>query len=238
MATYGLLHIGKTGGTAAKTVLKAHNREGPGDPIELFGHKVDLTDVIRKDLCDKVMFFVRDPVARYVSAFNSRLRQGLPRHFSAWTPLEQATFAAFPSANAMAEALSSPEAATRERALDGMMAIRHLRYAYTHFLDGVEFLERVSDRIHFIGATESFDADFALLRRMFGVSEALETPSDERGAHRTPDGFDKTMSDLARRNVMDYYENDYLIYNWCLKRREDLIAVRTAELAERAAAAS
>lgn len=235
MEKFGLLHIGKTGGTAANAVIKANNKLKVGHRVECFGHKIGLTDVVEDNLCENVMFFIREPVSRYISAFNSRLRKGMPRHFNEWSPQEKVAFEAFKTPNQLAEALSDPDEEVREKAREGMLAIRHLRRSYTHFLDSVELLEREKDRIYFIAATENFEHDFGLMRKLVGVSPDLELPVDELGAHRTPEGYEKTVSELGRKNVMDYYENDYLIYNWCLKRREELIAIRTAELAGKAA---
>ena len=38
-------------------------------------------------------------------------------------------------------------------------------------------------------------------------------------------------------DVEAYYKTDYEIYNWCVKRREELVKLRAAELGEKAAAA-
>ena len=42
---------------------------------------------------DEVVVILRDPVARFVSGFNSRQRQGMPKHFNAWKPAEERAFA-------------------------------------------------------------------------------------------------------------------------------------------------
>jgi hypothetical protein len=118
-----------------------------------------------------------------------------------------------------------------------MICIKHLRRAYEHYLGSVELMEREKDRIYFIAATESFEPDFAMMREIVGVAPDIELPTDDFGAHRTPEGFEKTVSELGRKNVQDYFKADYEIYNWCVKRREELIAIRSAELAEKAAAA-
>jgi hypothetical protein len=45
MDKYGLLHIGKTGGTAANAVLKAHNKQHVGNRVALYKHGVGLQAV-------------------------------------------------------------------------------------------------------------------------------------------------------------------------------------------------
>lgn len=235
MDKYGLLHIGKTGGTAANAVIKANNKLGVGEAVNCYKHKVGLQDVADENMCEKLMFFIREPVARYISAFNSRLRMGYPRHHGEWSPREEIAFANFKTPNQLAEALSSDDPARKQLALDAMKGIRHLRRAYEHYLGSVELLEQEKDRIYFIAATETFGPDFDLMRKLLGVSPDLELPTDDYGAHRTPEGFEKTVSELGRKNVQDYYKTDYEIYNWCVKRREELIPLRQAEAAEKAA---
>jgi dihydrofolate reductase len=90
----------------------------------------------------------------------------------------------------------------------------------------VELLEQEKDRIYIIGATETFDSDFALMRKLLNVSPDVQLPTDEYGSHRTPEGYEKTISEEGRKNVQDYYKNDYEIYNWCVKKREELLALR------------
>ena len=70
------LHIGKTGGTAAKSALRGHENSGDYEII-LHEHDFQLKDV---PLGEKVVFFVRDPISRFVSGFYGRQRQDLPRH--------------------------------------------------------------------------------------------------------------------------------------------------------------
>ena len=237
MGKYGLLHIGKTGGTAANAVIKANNERKVGHKVACFGHKIGLRDVAEQDLCKKLMFFIREPTARYISAFNSRLRKGQPRRLSEWTMREETAFSYFKTPNQLAEALSAEDAETRERAQAAMVGIRHIRKGFEGYLESVALLEQEKKRIYFIGATETFDADFKILRALVGVAPDLEVPTDEVGSHRTPEGFEKTISELGRKNVQDYYKVDYEIYNWCVKRREELLPLRLAEIEAKAAAA-
>ena len=102
MDKYGLLHIGKTGGTAANAVLKANNKRGVGEYVACYKHKIGLRDVSRDDMCERLMFIIREPVSRYISAFNSRLRMGYPRHHGEWSPREEEAFAHFKTPNQLA----------------------------------------------------------------------------------------------------------------------------------------
>ncbi|CAN7444075.1 sulfotransferase family 2 domain-containing protein [Rhizobium sp. LjRoot254] len=233
---FGLLHIGKTGGTAVNAVLRAAKERKIVRRIGLYGHQTGLQDIVDLDKTRNVVFFIREPVSRYISAFNSRLRRGYPRHGNVWTDREEIAFEHFKTPNQLAEALSAGDAELRRHAEDAMTAIKHLRRDYRHYLGSVELLEQERDRIYFIGATESFESDFGLLRQLLGVPDDLELPTDDYGAHRTPDGFEKTVSELGRRNIENYCADDYNIYRWCAKRREELLPLRQAEAAEKASA--
>lgn len=231
---FGLLHIGKTGGTAVNTVLRAAKKLHIGRRTGLYGHAVGLQDVADLDKTRNLIFFIREPVSRYISAFNSRLRRGYPRHGNTWTEQEEIAFKFFKTPNQLAEALSSGDAELRQHATDAMTGIKHLKRDYRHYLGSVELLEQERDRIYFIGATETFESDFSLLRKLLGVPDDLELPTDDLGAHKTPDGFEKTVSELGRGNIETYYADDYAIYRWCVKRREELLPLRHAEAAEKA----
>jgi hypothetical protein len=230
MRKFGLLHIGKTGGTSAHAVIKANNEMKVGHRVTCFGHKMTLREVAERDLCRRLMFFVREPTALYISAFNSRLRKGQPRRFSDWTAREEIAFSHFNTPNQLAEALSSEDSEMRERADAAMNGIRHVRKGLHGYLESVELLEQEKDRIYLIGATDSFNDDFQVLRELVGVSPDLELPTDEVGSHRTPAGFERTISDIGRKNIEARYAVDREIYEWCVKRRVELLELRKAEL--------
>ncbi|HDQ41914.1 MAG TPA: hypothetical protein ENN39_12930 [Desulfonatronum sp.] len=152
------LHIRKTGGTAIKEALQPLT-EGEEYSLRLQPHKTRLCDI---PIGEKVFFFLRDPVSRFVSGFNSRLRQGKPRYNSPWNEAEQHAFSLFPTANSLAESLSSErDGEERERASWAMKNIRHVNSTYDFWLKSIEYVKR-NDDIIFIGFQESFDEDFDL----------------------------------------------------------------------------
>src|SRR5919108_4446855 len=101
--TVHFLHIGKTGGTAIKHILKRHSVTR-GYVIRRHGHRTTLREV---SAGEKVIFFVRDPLSRFISGFYSRLRQGQPRYFNPWTPEERMAFERFDTPNRLAVGLFS-----------------------------------------------------------------------------------------------------------------------------------
>ena len=106
------LHIGKTGGTAMKEALTPHAKSGDW-LIKLHGHNVTLENV---PAGEGVIFFLRDPLTRYVSGFYSRQRQGHPRYFYPWSSDEKTAFERFATPNQLALALSDENVETRAAA--------------------------------------------------------------------------------------------------------------------------
>ena len=68
----------------------------------------------------------RDPVARYVSGFDSRLRQGAPSRHAPWRGDEEWAFSQFPDPNSLALALN-PEHPAHQNALRAMHGITHIQ---------------------------------------------------------------------------------------------------------------
>src|SRR5436190_17076454 len=86
-----VLHIGKTGGTALKHVL-AENQETAQYQLLFRGHDVTLPDLPPGE---SFMFLIRDPLTRFVSAFNGRLREDRPRYYYPWRDEERVAVGIF-----------------------------------------------------------------------------------------------------------------------------------------------
>ena len=169
------LHIGKTGGTAAKSALRGHEKSGDYEII-LHEHEFQLKDV---PLGEKVVFFVRDPISRFVSGFYGRQRQDLPRHDAPWTPGEEIAFRRFGSPNELALALSADDQELQAAAVDAIRVVSHLRSPqWSWFKKEHYFLSRRSD-IVFIGFQETLKEDFALLKKILNLPEHVRLPEDE-----------------------------------------------------------
>ena len=205
------LHIGKTGGTAVRTALQPHTQAGRYFII-LHGHETLLKNV---PAGEHVVFFLRDPVTRFVSAFNSRLRQGQPRYFMPWTPAEKIIFERFPTANALAFALSSANVAERAVAEAAMLAIGHVRERYAHWLGSeLDFRARLPD-VFFIGFQETLTADFEKLKTKLELPATISLPADEVAAHKTPANFDKKLEPQAVENLKHWYRDDIRFHECC-----------------------
>jgi hypothetical protein len=206
-----VLHIGKTGGTALKHVLKEH--AAASDYQLLFrGHEVTLADVPRGE---QFMFLIRDPLTRFVSAFNGRLREDRPRYHYPWREEERVAFAIFKTPDQLAVTLSSDDAREREQAEAAMHGIGHVNTPYTFwFPDNGAFRARLPD-VFFIGLQDRLDDDFEQLRRRLGLPEGATMPRDETVAHKTPAGFDAQLSEHGRANLERWYGFDIAFVQLC-----------------------
>jgi len=216
--TLHVLHLGKTGGTAVKHALEGFP-ETAGFRIHLCGHHFRLRDVPEGDM---VVFFVRHPLSRFVSGFHSRARQGQPRYFSPWTEAEARAFQDFRTPNGLGEALSSPVAAERDKAVHAMHAIGHVRASYWEWFETEAYFSSRRQDIYFIGFQECLDRDFAELRARLGLGPDCVLPTDDVGAHRNPVTVDRRLSLRARRNLRQWYARDYAFFRICRRVRREM----------------
>jgi hypothetical protein len=198
------LRVGKTGGTALTEVLLDH-RHAADYEIVFHGHTTRLADV---PVGERALFVLRDPVSRFVSAFNGRMREDRPRYHYPWTEGERRAFARFEQPEELASALSSDDETERAAAEDAMGNIGHINTPYSYwFGDANSFRRRLGD-LFFIAFQESLDDDFELLKQKLGLPSAACLPSDEAAAHRTPGSFPRALSDRARANLEGWYADD------------------------------
>jgi hypothetical protein len=221
---FGYIHIGKTGGTAFKAALRQPGVRVDEKRLTTYPHKVTFDRMIKRNSAEQVLFFIREPVSRYVSAFNSRLRKGLPRHFTDWSDGEARAFARFKTPNQLAEALDCEDGEMRRAADDAMQSILHCRRGLQHFLISPAFLTKHRARIAFIGAQEHFDADFERVKKILGLPDDLVAPVDDIAIHKAPDQQERFISELGRANLQKHYAADYEIYAWCqdFRRRQGI----------------
>ena len=206
-----VLHIGKTGGTALKHVL-SENQAAARYQLLFRGHDVTLAGV---PAGERFMFLIRDPLTRFVSAFNGRLREDRPRYYYPWREEERVAFAVFKTPDQLAVALSSPDDAERDHAEQAMRGIGHVNTPYSFwFPDESAFRARLAD-VFFIGLQDRLDEDFELLKRKLGLPSDATLPRDETVAHKTPQGFEGQLSERGRSNLERWYERDIAFVTLC-----------------------
>lgn len=200
-----LLHIGKTGGTAVHEALDGHRRTS-NSVILLDGHRIQLRHLPPGE---KVVFFVRDPIARFTSGFYSRKRMGRPRFFGPWTEAEAAAFGRFDTPDALGLALDSDDENERLAAERAMRGIYHVRSSFWDwFGDEERFRDRIGD-VLFVGRQERLAADFEKMKAILALPAHLALPADDVRSHRTPDGASRSLSEAAIAALKRWYRRDY-----------------------------
>lgn len=208
-----LLHIGKTGGSNLKSILR-HNAERLPGTLEVCGHAATLKNTRAEFGADRrLAFVVREPTARFVSAFNSRMRQGRPTYNGLWRPEEAAAFLWFETPNDLAEGLGSTSERVKSAALFAMESITHLKKNYQHYLGGLTALKREDARIEMCIDLADLDANMDRVLARLGI-EGAEIPSETR-RHATPPSLSTGLSPEGEAALRDYWAEEYHIYDYC-----------------------
>jgi hypothetical protein len=207
---YVLLHVGKTGGTSLRGAISKMQSDGIDLPLVKLPHDVLLKDVRSVAPIAKIGFVYRDPMDRFVSAFDCRLRNGRPEYNVLWAPGEAAAFLYFQTANDLAEALSSSDQRLRSAAAFAMRTITHVRKGYEYCFGSLEELAANKDRIFFMCDLKDLDDRVYECFAPFNISSDTVDKYLKRRNKGTPD---KTpLSDLAQRNLRAHWETEFLFY--------------------------
>jgi hypothetical protein len=209
------LHIGKTGGTAIKHAL-AEAISPPGLKLILHGHDISLDEI---DPAEPVIFSLREPISRFVSAFYSRMRCGRPRYFFPWSELEQKVFSVFPTPEALALALADTGAVHHTLAREALEGIRHFR-RLNRWLIGEDFLLSRRSQILFVAFQESLDRDFEILRRLLHLPSSVVLPTGELEAHRNPPGLSRQIAPPGVEALRHWYAEDIRLIEVCRQLME------------------
>jgi len=206
-----VLHVGKTGGTSLNHVLVEYADAARLQPV-FGGHQLRVADV---PVGESFMFVLRDPLSRYVSAFNSRLREGRPRYHYPWREEERVAFEEFKTPDQLGTALSAKDRRERSRAKQAMAAIGHVNTHYSYWFGKPSAFRKRLDDVFFIAFQEQLDDDFVLLRKKLGLPDGARLPQDDTVAHRSPPGFAVELGDVARANLARWYEDDLEFAELC-----------------------
>lgn len=201
-------HIGKTGGTSIKHALNCTRTPFINDKYIVFCHPhwFHLKDTLKGE---KIFFFVRDPIDRFVSGFYSRKRKGAPRLYQEWTPDEKEAFADFDSPNHLALALSESDDAVRRKAVKAMKSIEHVKTSYWDWFDNSHYFSNRIDDVLFVGTQKNLDTDFSRLKRVLQLPDELQLPSDQVNMHKNPEHVDKHLDKRAIENLKDWFSGEY-----------------------------
>ncbi len=218
------LHIGKSGGTAVNAALEPVRSSGRYE-IVLDGHDVNLRQI---PAGDRFCFVVRDPLERFVSAFNDRQRWSHPRYHQPWTLEEERAYGWFTTADSLGRGLSSADDGLRAAAFEAMATIYHVRHSYWHwFCDPGYFQSRLDDLLYVMWLP-NLPASFARLCRLLEVR--AELPVDDVGAHRDPGHMPRHLSAVASENLRLWFRRDFEFIDMCSRLRQADPVLGSAQL--------
>lgn len=206
MDKVNFLHIGKTGGSTIKESLKEfEGKNTPYGDIIFTGHHGGLQPIHNN------IFFLRNVVDRYVSAYLSGYRQGLPRYNVPWTPAEKFYFEKFPSPNILAESLFVDNEAHK-----AIMNLRHVNRPFISYIGDTDHIIKCTNNILYIGIMETLEEDFDKICKILEIESSIIT--DDVKSHKTPEKYNdmKFMSDKAIQNIRKLYDIDYKIFKTLL----------------------
>lgn len=167
------------------------------------------------------MFVTRDPVKRFISGFESRLRKGAPANHVPWTPEEERAFNVFEDANSLALALD-PSHQLYAEAAAAMAGIKHINSSYWDWFRDENLLAEREKDIVFIGRTEALDSDFTALAKYLGLPAGVSLPTDPKKGHRSnpAKGAERVFEKRAEELVKNWYLRDYEFMDLCANWRE------------------
>ena len=241
--TVHFIHVAKTGGTAMKRALRKNGLaywasdgperavETPFGRIELHHHRFRMRHVIPADYA---FFCLRDPVARYFSAFHSRLNKGQPRYYFEWTDDERKAFETFPTPQSLATALASDDLEERAMAEWSMRHIRHLGFM-ERAVGSPQQLRRRRGQILYIARQETLEADWVQIKALFELPADVELPAGAAPAHRRDSASDLSLDGRSDRALRHWYARDYRLLEYCehVRRSHGWVADRPAGLRQR-----
>ncbi|GFE49678.1 hypothetical protein So717_14310 [Roseobacter cerasinus] len=207
------LRIGRTGGRIVQSLASADAAKP--DRLHLGNHDDTLISTINKfGRTRKLAFFFRDPVERFVSGFNARLRQGRPRHNVNWTTAEAVAFSLFRTPDALGEALSAQDDYLKSAARFSMASICHLKHDYVHYLHSPDAVRYEMDAGNLIICceTDRIDNNIRQITDALHLSTSIPVGTRENTA---PIQSGDALSRLAVDNLKRFCPQEFEIYAAC-----------------------
>lgn len=204
------LHIGKTGGSAIKNVLRKH-LETEKYVIKTHSHNKSLKDIPKGE---QVIFFLREPMSRFISGFYSRQRKGQPLFYREWSEIEKVVFETFMTPNQIACSLADQNSISHSLAKKAMKNVQHFSPYKKWYSDVEYFLSRIED-VLYIGFQESLNENFSELKNILELPESASLPTDDVLSHKNPDGIDKLIEEKGVVALKDWYSDDIKFISLC-----------------------
>jgi len=214
-----LLHIGKTGGTYLRSLLR-YNSGRWTKPLKLLRHSATLVNTAENFGDDrKLAFTFRDPTERFVSAFYSRMRQGRPTYQFNWSAAEAAAYLWFESAEDLALALICDDERRKSAAIFAFDAIAHLKSNLAAFLHSARHLTLNQDQIVMCVDVADLDAKLPAVMNRLGVRDFKMPTNPKRHASPAPL---PPLSAEAEAALRSFWAEEYALYDACREVAESL----------------
>ena len=205
-----LLHPGKTGGTYLKSVMR-HNKGAWTRRIKLLNHRETAATTAQEFGPDrKLAFSFRHPTDRFISAFQSRRRQGRPTYNRMWSPAEATAFLYFDTPNELAEALDSENDRMRSAAYFAFNSIMHIRSNYAFYFENLYTLANEAENIEACIDVSNLTGKLPEFLTRLGVAD-FEIPIGTE-KHANPDPA-QPLSERALANLAEFWAEEYEFYN-------------------------
>lgn len=219
MSELCLLHIGKTGGSYLRSILR-HNRKHWQRPLQLLRHRATLENTLGNFGDDRQLAFTfRHPSERFVSAFYSRQRQGRPTYQFNWSAEEAVAFLWFDSAEKLALALEADDEAQRSAAHFAFGAIDHLQSNLAYHLISPDALRLNKSQIVACADLRDLDAVLPDFMARLGLPKFDMPKHPKRHAAPAPLPM---LSPKAEGALRRYWDLEYRIYDTAREIAEDL----------------
>ena len=203
------LHIGKNAGIQVMNV--AVKLKDYGVNIHRLGHKVKLSQLPNDA---KYFFSVRKPESRFLSGFYSRKRKGQPRMYREWSEHEAVAFSLFEHANDLAENLFS-EGDIGKKARMAIKSISHTGMQQVDWFQRCAFIDQQPPLT--IIRQENFVSDMQRLLNLLNIDVDVTSmiTKDKITAHRNDYKETPPLSDVALKNLREWYIQDCYFYEMC-----------------------
>ena len=130
-------------------------------------------------------------------------------HNKPWDEQVSDLLRAFPTANAVAEALYAEDLPRRNQARRAFEVLPHLLLGYRHYLRSTDFLAQNCERIFFIGRQEEIDSDLKILFPLLDIEDFVVPAPAVLASMRSPPVTDYGLSELATANLRTWLSADY-----------------------------
>ena len=145
-SSYLFLHIPKTGGSSFMDYISSNQELLAKVPTPLF-HTWTLKLALQYLPSSKIICFLRDPLERTISGYQSRSRMGLPKYRVPWRPAEASAFALFPTIIDFLSALSKSDERSLAAVTFAMQSIMAVRWNYEYYFESAKNVKKASNSL-------------------------------------------------------------------------------------------